>query len=49
MTPIPSSLTVFTMLNTVSISLEENDAVGSSRMMTVLLDTNALAISTIFC
>ena len=49
MTPIPSSLTVLTIFSTVSISREENDAVGSSRMMTLLFDTSALAISTIFC
>ena len=37
------------MSRTVSISCDEKEAVGSSRMMTLLRKTSALAISTIFC
>ena len=49
MIPRPLVFTVRMISSRLSISADEKDAVGSSRMITLLLKTSPLAISTVFC
>ena len=49
MIPIPLARTVLMISSRLSISAAEYDAVGSSRMITLRLNTSPLAISTVFC